>query len=56
MKNGTERPIGYVLRTLQEDERNYSTLEKEALATIFGIKKFHQFISVLPFVHYQDGS
>lgn len=44
MKNGTERPTGYVFRTLQEAERNYSTLEKEALAIIFGIKKFHQFL------------
>ena len=44
MKNGTERPIGYVSRTLQEAETNYSTLEKEALAIIFGIKKFHQFL------------
>ena len=44
MKNGTERPIGYVSRTLQVAERNYSTLEKEALAIIFGIKTFHQFL------------
>ena len=44
MKNGTERPIGYVSRNLLEAERNYYTLEKEALALIFGIKKFHQFL------------
>ena len=44
MKNGTERPLGYASRTLQEAERNYSTLEKEAWAIIFGIKKFHQFL------------
>ena len=44
MKNGTERPIGYVSRSLQEAERKYSTLEKEALAIIFGVKKFHQFL------------
>lgn len=44
MKNGTERPLGYASRTLQEAERNYSTLEKEALAISFGIKKFHQFL------------
>ena len=37
MKNRTERPIGYVSRTLQEAERNYSTLEKEALARVFDI-------------------
>ncbi|XP_044184326.1 LOW QUALITY PROTEIN: uncharacterized protein K02A2.6-like [Acropora millepora] len=44
MKDGTERPIGYVSRSLQEAERKYSTLEKEALAIIFGVKKFHQFL------------
>ena len=44
MKNGTERPIGYVSRSLQEAARKYSTLEKEALAIIFGVKKFHQFL------------
>ena len=44
MKNGTERPIGYVSRSLQEAERKYSTLEKETLAIIFGVKKFHQFL------------
>ena len=30
-------------RSLNGAERNYSTLETEALATIFGVKKFHQF-------------
>ena len=44
MKNGTERPIGYFSRSLQEAERKYSTLEKEALAIILGVKKFHQFL------------
>ena len=49
MKNGTERPIGYVSRSLQEAERKYSTLEKEALAIIFAVKKFHQFLYGRPF-------
>ena len=44
MENGTERPIGYVSRYLNDAERNYSTLEKESLAIIFGLKKFHQFL------------
>ena len=44
MKNGTERPIGYVSRSLQEAEKKYSTLEKKTLAIIFGVKKFHPFL------------
>ena len=44
MEGGTERPIGYMSRSLNGAERNYSTLEKEALAIIFGVKKFHQFL------------
>jgi len=44
MADGTERPIGYVSRTLSKAERNYSQLEKEGLACIFGIKKFHDYL------------
>ena len=40
MEGGTERPIGYMSRLLNEAEIKYSTLEKEALAIIFGVKKF----------------
>lgn len=50
MEDGTERPIGYVSRALNGAERNYSTLEKEALAIIFGVKKFHQFLYGQPFI------
>ena len=42
--DGSERPIAYVSRTLLPSERNYAQLEKEALALVFGIQKFHQFI------------
>ena len=44
MEDGSERPVGYISRSLNDAERNYSTLEKEALAIIFGVKKFHQFL------------
>ena len=39
-----ERPIAYASRTLTIAEKNYSQLEKEALATIFAVKKFHNYI------------
>ena len=49
MPDGTERPIAYSSRTLNPSEKNYSQLEKEGLACIFGIKKYHPYIFGRPF-------
>lgn len=42
--NGEERPIAYASRTLNNAEKSYSQIDKEALAIVYGIKKFHQYV------------
>ena len=39
-----KRPIAFASRSLGTAEKNYSQLEKEGLAIVFGVKKFHQYI------------
>lgn len=44
MPDGCKRPIALTSRTLSSSERNYSQVEKEALALIFGVKRFHIYL------------
>ena len=41
MPDGSEQPIGYVSRTLNSAECNYSQLEKEGLSCVYDIKRFY---------------
>ena len=49
-----DRPIAYASRSLSSAERNYSQLDKEALAIMFGIKKFHQYVYGRKFIIHTD--
>ena len=42
--DGKERPICFASRTLTSTERNYAQLEKEALAMVFALRKFHYYL------------
>ena len=45
LPNGSERPIAYASRTLGPAEKRYSQLDKEGLAIVFGVKRFHQYLA-----------
>ena len=42
--SGSEHPIAYVSRSLTPSEQDYAKVEKEALALVFAVKKFHQYL------------
>ena len=53
-EKGVEKPVAYASRTLSRPEQNYSQLEKEALALIFGTKRFHNYLYGRSFTLYTD--
>ena len=44
LPDGSERPIGFVSRTLSPAERKYSQIEKETLSCVFGVNRFHLYL------------
>ena len=54
IQNGREVAIAYAGRDFNSAEKNYSTTEREALAVIFGIKKFEPYLYGRKFVLHTD--
>ena len=52
--DGSERPIANVSKTLTTAQRNYSQIHKEALAIIFGLQKFYQYVYGRSFILVTD--
>ena len=52
--DGGERPIANASKTLTTTQRGYSQIQKEALAIVFALRKFHQFLYGRPFILITD--
>ena len=53
-QDGEVRTIGYVSMAFSTTQKNYSTIERELSAILFGCTKFKSFIYGIPFTLYTD--
>ncbi|XP_031349308.1 uncharacterized protein K02A2.6-like [Photinus pyralis] len=52
--DGVERPVAFISRSLTQAETNYSQLDREALAIVFTVGKFYNYIYGQPFTLITD--
>ena len=54
MEDNSERPIAFTSRTLAPAEKKYSQVEKEGLAIVYAVRKFHQYLYGHHFTIFSD--
>ncbi|XP_055908636.1 uncharacterized protein K02A2.6-like [Eupeodes corollae] len=54
MPDGRERPIAYASKSLNSTERAYPQIDREALAIVWGVKKFFQYLYGRKFIIITD--
>ncbi len=52
--NNHEKPIEFISRTLTPAERKYSQIEKEALAIVWAVSRFHRYLYARSFLLVTD--
>ena len=54
LEDGSERPIAFASRSLSPAGKGYAQLDKEALAIVFGVTKFHVYLYGHSFTIHSD--
>ena len=54
VQDGSVIPVTFASRSLAPAEKKYAQLDKEVRAIIFGVKKFHQYLSGRKFTIHSD--
>ena len=54
LEDGSEKPVAFASRSLSPAEKKYAQLDKEGLAIVFGVKKFHGYLLGCKLVIHSD--
>lgn len=53
-EDGIDCPIAYASHSLKDAEKRYAPIDKEGLAIVFGVAKFHQYLYCCEFILLTD--